>query len=170
MDMSDKKDKQRSEVDAELEREIRRDRKFTLAEAIGRLAGPGALKGQSPIAPPQQAEFKIESWLKSKLGSSGGALEVVLQRHLRGSDLLLSHFEHPLVALASYCQRVLDSDYLLQDLVREVDVEWGQVMGERPFFEHDGSSPHPEDPYTVESVRNVLSELLKQLAADAPPA
>ena len=53
--MSDHPDKQRSEADAELEREIRKGRKFTLAEAIGRLAGPGAMKGESPIARMQQA-------------------------------------------------------------------------------------------------------------------
>ena len=38
--MGDNQNKQRSEADAELEREIRQGRKFTLAEAIGRLAGP----------------------------------------------------------------------------------------------------------------------------------
>jgi hypothetical protein len=48
--MGDKDDKPCSEADAELEREIRKDRKFTLAEAIGRLAGPGAMKGESPVA------------------------------------------------------------------------------------------------------------------------
>jgi hypothetical protein len=37
--MSDNSDRQRSDADAELEREIRKGRKFTLAEAIGRLAG-----------------------------------------------------------------------------------------------------------------------------------
>ena len=44
--MSEEKITQRSEADAELEREIRNERKFTLAEAIGRLAGPGAMKGE----------------------------------------------------------------------------------------------------------------------------
>jgi hypothetical protein len=47
--MSDNKDKQHSEADAELEREIRKERKFTLTEAIGRMAGPGAMKGESPV-------------------------------------------------------------------------------------------------------------------------
>ena len=47
--MSDNKDTQRSEADAELEREIRKGRKFSLDEAIGRMAGPGAMKGVSPV-------------------------------------------------------------------------------------------------------------------------
>ena len=44
-----------SEADAELEREIRKGRKVTLAEAIGWMAGPGAMKGVSPVARQQQA-------------------------------------------------------------------------------------------------------------------
>jgi hypothetical protein len=38
-------------------------------------------------------------------------------------------------------------------------------MHERPHFEKEGSPHHPDDPYTVESVRNALSELLKRLSA-----
>ena len=162
--MSDNKDTQRSDADAELEREIRKERKFTLAEAIGRLAGPGAMKGESPVPRMQQAEMEIESWLRSHLADAGGALQVVLHRDVTGSELLLINFDHPLVVLASYCRRVLDSDYLLKQLVRDADIEWGRVMGERPYFEKEGSPRHPDDPYTVESVRNALSGLLKQLA------
>ena len=163
--MSDHEDTQRSEADAELEREIRKGRKFTLEEAIGRLAGPGAMKGESPVARMQQAEIEIASWLRSHLADAGGALRVVLHRHVKGSDLLLNDFDQPLVVLAGYCQRVLDSDYLLEELVRDADVEWGRVMGERPYFEKEGSPRHPDDPYTVESVRSALSGLLEQLAA-----
>src|SRR5215471_18856011 len=108
--MSDKQDKQRSEADAELEREILKERKSTLAEAIGRLAGPGAMKGESPIPRMQQAEIEIESWLRSHLTDAGGALQVVLHRHVRESELLLKNFDRPLVVLAGFCQRVLDSD------------------------------------------------------------
>jgi hypothetical protein len=38
-------------------------------------------------------------------------------------------------------------------------------MGERPYFEKEGAPQHPDDPYTVESVRNALSGFLKQLAS-----
>jgi len=163
--MSDNQDPPRSEADAELEREIRKERKFTLADAIGRLAGPGAMKGESPVTRTQQAEIEIRSWLTSHPTDAGGALQVVLHRHVKGSEVLLNNLDQPLVVLASYYQRVLDSDYRLQELVRDADVEWGRVMGERPYFEKEGSPRHPDDPYTVESVRNALSGLLKQLAA-----
>jgi hypothetical protein len=163
--MSDNEGTPRSEADAELERETRKGRKFTLEEAIGRLAGPGAMKGVSPVARLQQAEVEIASWLRSHLADAGGALRFVLHRHVKGSELLLNNFDQPLVVLAGYCQRVLDSDYLLEELVRDADVEWGRVMGERPYFERPGSPRHPDDPYTVESVREALSGLLKQLAS-----
>jgi hypothetical protein len=166
MHMSDKQNKPRSPTDAELEREIRKGRKFTLEEAIGRLAGPGAMKGESPVARLQQAEFEIGSWLRTHLTDAGGALEVVLHRRVKGSELLLNNFDQPLVVLASYCQQILDSEYRLKEFVRDADVEWGRAMHERPHFEQDGKPPHPDDCYTVESVRRALSDLIKQLSAD----
>jgi hypothetical protein len=164
--MNDNEGTQRSEADAELEREVRKDRKFTLEEAIGRLAGPGAMKGESPVARMQQAEAEIASWLRRHLADAGGALRFVLHRNVKASELLLNNFDQPLVVLAGYCRRVLDSEYLLEELVRDADVEWGRVMGERPYFEKEGSPRHPDDPYTVESVRNALSGLLEKLASD----
>ncbi len=163
--MSDDQKNERSDADAELEREIRKGRKFTLAEAIGRMAGPGAMKGESPVARLQQAEIEIASWLRSHLTDAAGALEVVLHRDVKGSELLLDNFDHPLVVLGAYCHQVLESDYLLKELVRNADIEWGRIMGERPHFEKEDSPRHPNDPYTIESVRNTLLELLAQLAA-----
>lgn len=163
--MSDELKKKRSEADAELEREILKGRKFTLEEAIARLVGPGGMKGTSPVARLQQAEVEIETWLRLHLADAGGALGVVLHREVKGSELLLNNFEQPLVVLASYCQQVLASDYLLKELVRNADVEWGRIMDERPYFEKSGSPSHPEDPYTVDSVRSALSAVLRQVAA-----
>src|SRR6187401_3683848 len=100
--MNDDIKSDRSAADAELEREIREDRKFTLEEAIARMVGPGAMKGESPVARMRQAETEIGSWLRSHLTDSGGALEVVLHRRVKGSELLLNNFEEPLVVLASY--------------------------------------------------------------------
>jgi hypothetical protein len=89
----------------------------------------------------------------------------VLHRRVAGSEQLLNNLDQPLVVLAGYCQRILDSDYHLEELVRDADIEWGRLMRERPYFEREGAPRHPDDPYTVESVRTVLSDLLKQLAA-----
>jgi hypothetical protein len=164
--MSEDKDNKRSAADADLEREIREDRKFTLEEAIARMVGPGAMKGESPVARMQQAETEIGNWLRSHLTDSGGALGPVLRRQIKGCELLLNNFERPLLVLARYCEQVLDSDYRLKELVRECDIEWGHIMGERPYFEKEGT-PHPDDPYTVNSVRTTLRHLTSQLATES---
>jgi hypothetical protein len=168
--MSDDQKKQRSEADAELEREIRNERKFTLAEAIGRMAGPGAMKGESPIARLKQAGVEIELWLTRNLSDAGGGLHIALLRGAKESELLLKNFEQPLVALGSYCQHILGSDFLLEELVRHADIEWGRVLGERPYFEQMGTPAHADDPYTIASVRKTLADLLKKLGVSESSA
>jgi hypothetical protein len=161
--VSDKQNEHRSDADDELEREIRHGRKFTLEEAVARMAGPGAMKGESPVTRLRQCELEIESWLGAHLADADGAFHVVLHRRVSGSELLLKSLEQPLAALANYCQWILDSDYLLEEFVRDTDAEWGRITGERPHFEKAGSGRHPDDPYTVDSVRNTMSKLLDQL-------
>jgi len=149
--------------DAEIEREIRLGRKLGPKDLLARIAGPGALKGASPVSPVQQAETEIGTWLGGNLADSAGALRVVLHRHLKGSTLLLDNLDRPLTALEQYCRGVLASDSLLREIVSEADVEWGRAMDERPHFERDGAAAHPDDPYTLESVRRALAELLARL-------
>jgi hypothetical protein len=159
--MSDDSDKQ-SQLDADLEQEIRQGRTFTAQEAVARMAGPGAMKGASPVSRERQAEIEIASWIGSHVSDDSGALKRVLHRQLKGSAMLLDRVDKPLVALAACCSRVLASDELLRELVREADVEWGRLMDERPHFDQ-GSSPNPDDPYTVESVRRQLSDIVEKL-------
>jgi hypothetical protein len=166
--MTSGSDQQRSDekakVEREIEDEIRKGRKYTLADAIGRLAGPGAMKGTSPVPRKEQSAIEIEDWLRRHVPGSG-ELQVVLLRDIRGSDQFLHNFEQPLAVLAAYCRHVLDSDYGLQELVRQSDVEWGRVTEERPIFEKEGQPPDPCDPYTLESVRKTLTGIIEQLAA-----
>jgi hypothetical protein len=161
--MSEAESRKRSESDAELEREIRRERQFTLEEAIGRMVGPGAMKGVSPVTRLRQAATEIKNYLDGRLVDGEGVLSVVLRRQIEDSDLLLKSFDPPLVVLANYVQHVLGCEYALKELVREVDVEWGRVFQERPHFEREGSPPSAADPYTVESVRNALTHLANEL-------
>jgi hypothetical protein len=162
--MSDDQDKQGSAADAELEREIRQGRKFTAREAMGRMLGPGAMKGGSAVSRVQQAETEIGTWLRSKLTDSTGALQALLHRRLKESPLLLNNLDQPLIALAAYCQQIVASDYNLKELVREADAEWGRRMDERPHFNREGSPTHPDDPYTAESVRRALLEILTKIS------
>ena len=59
LEMSDEKQKAGTQADAELEREIRAGREFTLEEAIGRMVGPGGMKGVSPVSRKEQAVAEI---------------------------------------------------------------------------------------------------------------
>lgn len=154
-----------SAVDADLAREIQAGRKFSVAEAIGRLAGPGIMKGVSPVTRKQQAEAEIQEYLGRHLADTAGALARVLLRQVGESELLRDNPDQPLVVLAGHVRSVLASEYLLKELVREADVEWGRALGERPHFEREGRSPHSDDPYTAESVRFALSQLGETLNA-----
>ena len=163
--MSDDQTKPRSEADAALQREILQGREFTLADAIGRMAGPGIMKGVSPVSGKDQAEATIQDYLTRHLTDASGNLRVALLRGVASSELFLKGYGHPLDALAGCLRRVLDSEHLLKELVREADVEWGRMYGERPHFEKEGQPPDPDDPYTVESVRAALSRVLETLTA-----
>ena len=93
-----------------------------------------------------------------------GSIAGALHRRLKESPLLPNNLDQPLVALADYCQQVLASDHHLNELVREADVEWGRRMDERPHFNREGSPPHPDDPYTNNSVRTALREILTRIS------
>ena len=99
--------KRKSEAEAQLEQEIRQSRKPGVMDLMAHIAGPGALKGASPVSPVQQAETEIGTWLGSNLADGGGALRVVLHRHLKGSALLLDKLDTPLAALAEHCRKLL---------------------------------------------------------------
>jgi hypothetical protein len=163
--MSEDAKRQRSETDAEIEREIRSGRKFTLGEAVGRAAGPGIMKGASPVTLKRQAQVQLDDFLRTLLTDSGSCLRPVLRRRVGDSDLLLANLEQPAVVLVAYLQRVLDSESLLKDLVRDADGEWGRLHGERPHFEKQDRPPHPDDPYTVDLVRAELSALVVKLTS-----
>jgi hypothetical protein len=150
--------------DENLEREARADRKFSLSEAIGRMGGGDLMKGASPVTRQRQAALAIEDYLRRHLTDAGGVLGGVLLRQV-GESLLRADYDRPLAVLADYIRRVLGTDHLLEDLVREADVEWGRVFGERPYFQQAGRLSHPDDPYTIDSVRLTLSQLIEKAAA-----
>jgi hypothetical protein len=79
---------------------------------------------------------------------------------------LLDNFDKPLSVLSQFVQHVLASEYLLANVVEEADVEWGRMFGERPHFEKPGCRADSDDPYTIASIRNTLSQLLITLASE----
>jgi broad specificity phosphatase PhoE len=160
--MSETKPPPRSDAAADLEREIRRGRKFTIGDAIGRMGGQDMLKGASPVPPIEQTGAAIATYLRAHLDDPGGVLSQVVLRHVKTSQILLEHFDQPAVVLAGYVDQVLKSETLLKELVREADAEWGRTLGDRPHFEREGHPPHPDDPYTLASVRNALTQLVQK--------
>ncbi|MAT69735.1 MAG: hypothetical protein CMJ58_09445 [Planctomycetaceae bacterium] len=152
----------------ELEVKIREHRKFSLAEAIGRLGGGDLMKGASPVTAKRQAELIIEDYLERHLRDAEGALEVVLLRRVAASQVLLeTGFDEPLVALGRYCRQLLEGPTRLSEFVRLVDTQWGRMYLERPRFEVPDRPAADDDPYTRESVRAQLEDLLATLTGDA---
>lgn len=154
-----------SQADRDLEREIRAGRTYSMEEALGRLAGPGGMKGASPVLRQQQARAAIDDLVRQHLSDPAGVLKRVLSREVGESRALLDDLDRPQVALGVYVRQLLASEYLLSELVRMTDMEWGQVLGERPFFEVEGRPAHPDDPYTIASVRSALGRFLDALPA-----
>ena len=165
--MSDKPDPKAPDSDEATEREVRSTRKFSLNEAIGRLAGGDFMKGGSAISRRRQAELDVDDYLRRHLVDSGGVLRGVLVRHLAGS-LIKADYDQPRLVLAEYIRGLLASADVLEDFVRETDAEWGRVHAERPHFQKPGQPPDPDDPYTIDSVRLALSQVGEKLASSEP--
>jgi len=161
------KDSKKPESGSEsTESRIRRDRKFTLAEAVGREAA-GSMSGASPVARAEQVLLEIEHTLESLLKDSAGSLKrTILVRLKTDPPLLARHYDQPVGALEEFLGATLGSDSLLTSLVRDTDARWGRDYGERPHFEVEGNPPHPDDPYTRAGVRNLLQDLLESLGED----
>jgi hypothetical protein len=152
--------------DAELQRDIRNQRAFSLEEAIGRLAGADGLKGASPLSGRPEALAAIGEFVRRALPDPAGVLATVLIRTVAGSEPICRDPHRPFAALATVVDHHLASAALLDDLVRETDREWGALMGERPFFEREGVPPDPADPYTLRSVRSALTRLRDAIPSD----
>ena len=154
----------RESEDIGLQQDMLWGRKFSLAEAIGRLAGGGLLKGDSPVPGKKQAEYTVERYLEQNLVDAAGALETVLLRRVRDSEIFLQRgHEKPLTTLAVMTEHILSSEQLLQTFVTEVDREWGRMYRELPHLQKPGEPPHDDDPYTFRSVRKTLTNLVETL-------
>lgn len=154
-----------SEEDKERELEILRDarmgRKFTLADLIAREGG-GFLKGESPVPRMIQIKTEINLFIRNNLKDLSGALQAVLVDLVNsGDDKISSHDTQPLQGLTLIIEDILSNEHKYYDFVKQVDLKWGQMNGERPYFQAVGQPPHPEDEYTHESVRLRLLELLE---------
>ena len=152
-----------SDPNREIQQNILSDRKFSLAELIGREGG-SFLKGESPIPRLLQARTEINCFIDGHLIDSAGALEAVLKDLINSDEAQISScFSSPLTALQNILATIVNHSEHLYEFVRQVDVRWGQMYDERPHFQSPGQPPHPDDEYTHESVREQLIVLLDKL-------
>jgi hypothetical protein len=68
--------------------------------------------------------WQPRNWLRKDRGRALQATALVHEAYVR----LAGHPRH-------HVRQVLDSEYLLKELVRTADVEWGCAFEERPHFE-----------------------------------
>ena len=88
---------------------------------------------------------------------------------IQTDDVICSrYFDAPLYALAEMLQPLLTQDAYLREFVRRVDMRWGQLYDERPHFEQPGHPPHPDDEYTIASVRSQLQGLMAAIQKQSP--
>jgi hypothetical protein len=155
-----------NEQNLDMQLEILAGRQVSLADLIAR-EGSGFLKGESPVPRLVQLKAEINNYIASYLSDSWGALQAVLQDMVKGDEARISrHLDQPLLALQDLLATIMQNQQLLYELVRQVDVRWGQMYGERPYFQQPGQAPHPEDEYTHESVQAKLASLLAQVQQD----
>ena len=145
------------------EREIRRHRRFDLAEAVGREAA-GALKGASPVSRAQKLRLEVEEYLERLLHDPEGSLLRTILADFEGDPVLLSrHYEDPVGLLREYLEKMLASSTALNDLVRRTDARWGRDYQERHHFNAEEQAAHPDDPYTPGQVSRLLDGVLTGL-------
>ena len=158
--MNDRKQRDDSQHEA-IEREIRADRKFSLAEAVGRADDGGHLHGASPVALLEQAQTTAMQFAERRLNDPDRALLTLLARTVRSHEPLMArHLDQPLAGLVAVIEKLLGREQWLADFVRDVGAEWGRRYQEPPHFERSGQPTDPLDPYTLVSVKTALQQLL----------
>lgn len=152
-----------------IEQELRQGRKFSMAEALGREGG-GLLKGESPVPRLVQVKQRVRQLIRNHLSDPSGALEAVLMELVTADDWVCAHhLEAPTEALNGLIEPIVEQEAQLVELVRRVDMRWGQLYNERPHFERPGHPPHPDDEYTRASVCEQLKGLLQSALASPQP-
>ncbi|BAC91287.1 hypothetical protein [Gloeobacter violaceus] len=149
----------------EIEKEILQGQKSSLAAAIAREGG-SFFKGESIVPKLVQATIEINLFIDAHVCDSSGALKAALLNLVEMEKTQVSrHMGSPLTALQEMLEAIIGNQQLLYDLVRQVDIKWGQIYGERPHFQQPGHAPHLDDEYTHESVRKQLLDLLDKVIA-----
>ncbi|PSO50446.1 MAG: hypothetical protein BRC33_03145 [Cyanobacteria bacterium SW_9_44_58] len=146
----------------QIQEDILSGRSYSLADAIAREGG-NFLKGESPVPKLVQVRAEINLFIDNNLPDSSGALQSVLKTWVNADPIVSKNLESPLESLAQVVEKLLTNQALFYEMVQQADWEWGQMYGERPYFQKPGQPAHPEDEYSHESVAEKLAYLKQQL-------
>ncbi|MGD1867380.1 MAG: hypothetical protein ACFB0D_22755 [Phormidesmis sp.] len=150
------------ELDSELQREIRKGRKFSLAEAIGREGG-SFMKGESAVPRPVRANNAIKQFLDSQLIDTSSAFATTLFTWAKADIRVSRQLDTPLVALAQILESLLSEPTTFYEFYRQVAIAQATITGDRPHFQQPGEPPHPEADYSHKLIRTQLLELLEHI-------
>lgn len=160
----------------DIERDARQDvgrRALDARDKGPRLRVEGGLGG-SPVPVMQQLRHAAIALLTQTVSDGDGALVRVLEQDLRQEQALFGPLAQALVThpgpdvpraqllgvLAAVAQRALVNEEALADFTRRVDAGWGRLYAERPHFQAVGQRAAHGDPYTHDSVRAALMQLV----------
>jgi hypothetical protein len=147
--------------------EIRREAILeSKSNALQQILGEGGsfFEGESPVPRLTQVKTELQQWVSHRLKDPDGALVDTFQQYIsRQESLLEQHFDTPLEAIKIILKKLLAEKILFTDFVRQIDQNWGKKYQEKPHFQTMGQKAHPDDEYTLESVRNSILDLLQEL-------
>lgn len=160
-----KEQKELNEEEELIERDILSGRKFSIAEAIGREGG-SLIKGYNPIPRLDQVVSFLTVFIEKNINDTSRVLMTVLQANVKNDRIKIAEsIETPLQYLHNLIKSYVDNPHQLYEITREVDFKWGQINDEKPHFQKPGETPHPDDEYTHETVKKMLSKLLVKIEA-----
>lgn len=163
MNQDSEENKRKQEQEQEIRQEVFRERQFGIADILAQQGG-GFLKGESPVPKFKQLKAEMQVFVSKHLQDSTGALQSVLHNLIEDNDEGVNKYEdNPLMALAEMIDNFLSNPSIFYEFVRQVDLKWGQMYQERPFFQKPGQLPHPDDEYSHESVKEQLLKLQSEI-------
>ncbi|MEO0869761.1 MAG: hypothetical protein AAFY17_15250 [Cyanobacteria bacterium J06642_11] len=145
-----------------LQREIRLGRKFSLSEAIGREGGSFLKGSQAAIPRPLRALAAINTWLDQHLKDPHGAMQPCLKQWVKHDARVGKYLDAPILALRLMVEDILTKPEILHEFSRQVAIEWGDINGERPYFQTPNTAPHPKVVYSHQYIQGLLAELMEQ--------
>lgn len=155
-----------------LQQEIRAQRKFSMAEAIGREGG-SFMKGESTIPRPLRATTEINQFITAHLSDPASALSTTLQAWACDDIRVSRQLDTPLRALEQIMASLLAEPTTFCEFARQVAIAQSKLTGDRPYFQLPNQPPHPEASYTHATIsaelKNLLADLQQHFLSSASP-